>query len=510
MLVRRRNRWIAFAALVGLVAVAFAAWSWYSGREPAGDGVFLVKPYLQWGAGPQSGSPGGVEVLWEGADRDEDWSLEVRATADSDAGSDSKHPWVEVGPLKSRRVAIEGVAPRRLYRAIVPVMAPGSMFGYRVRRGGVPVFEAHAHGPWTEVHPHRFVVFGDGGADTSAQREVAYQTYRAEPDFVLITGDLVYYAGSFSEYLHHFFPIYNSDRASPRSGAPLLRSTLVLAAAGNHDLIGRDLDRCPDGLAFYLLWSLPLNGPIGTRGAANTPVLKGKHERQRAFLDMAGPAYPRMANYTFDYGGAHWTVLDTNPHVDWTDPELRAWLVRDLTSDAARKATWRFVAFHQPPFQSAKAHADEQWTRVLVDLFEKSGVDIVFCGHVHNYQRTHPLRFVAAKAADGKAVASDGHVAGRWTLDTVYNGITRTCPNGIIYIVSGAGGARLYNREQHNDAASWQGFTAKFIANTHSLTIVDVAAERLTLRQVSDAGEELDRFIVTRGEPAAAGAMAAP
>ena len=226
----------------------------------------------------------------------------------------------------------------------------------------------------------------------------------------------------------------------------------------------------------------------------------GKTERQRAFLDQAGPAYPRMANYSFDYGCAHWTVLDTNGYADWTNPALRAWLERDLGSDAARKAAWRFVAFHQPPFQSAKAHAEEQRSRVIVDLFEKFDVNIVFSGHIHNYQRTYPLRFVASPSAEGQAVAAaGGRVPGRWTLDTAFDGITRTRPDGIIYIVSGGGGAPLYNREQHDDAASWQEFTARFVSNTHSLTIVDVTADRLTLRQVSAQGRELDRIAVTRG-----------
>jgi 3',5'-cyclic AMP phosphodiesterase CpdA len=388
------------------------------------------------------------------------------------------------------------------------------VFRYRVKHGGVPVFEARAGATWPEPHPHRFAVFGDGGADTAAQREVAYQAYQARPDFVLMTGDLTYYKGSLSEYLHHFFPIYNSDRASPATGAPLLRQTLVLAAAGNHDLIGRDLDQCPDGLAFYLLWSLPLNGPIDTPGAANTPVLKGTRARQHAFLAAAGPAYPRMANYAFDCGGAHWTVLDTNVYADWTDPALRDWLERDLSSKAAREADWRFVAFHQPPFHSAREHAEEQRSRVLAELFERAGVDIVFCGHIHNYERTYPLRFTAARTTDGKsiAVAADGRVAGRWTLDRAYDGITQTHPDGVIYVVSGGGGARLYSRERHDNPASWQDFTARFIANIHSLTVVDVTTQRLTLRQVSAAGEELDRFVVTQGVPPAAeaGATTAP
>ena len=116
-------------------------------------------------------------------------------------------------------------------------------------RGGVPVFEARARTPRTEAQPHRFVVFGDGGADTWEQRAVAYQTYQARPDFVMITGDLVYFKGSFAEYLRKFFPIYNSDQAAPGTGAPLLRSTLFLATPGNHDLIERDLDAFPDALA---------------------------------------------------------------------------------------------------------------------------------------------------------------------------------------------------------------------------------------------------------------------
>ena len=38
-----------------------------------------------------------------------------------------------------------------------------------------------------------------------------------------------------------------------------------------------------------------------------------------------------MANFSFDYGNAHWTVLDSNKNVDWTDPSLY-----DLTINTAR------------------------------------------------------------------------------------------------------------------------------------------------------------------------------
>ena len=100
-----------------------------------------------------------------------------------------------------------------------------------------------------------------------------------------------------------------------------------------------------------------------------------------------------MANYSFDYGNSHWTFLDSNVYVDWSDAYLRNWLARDLA--AARHATWKFVVFHHAAFNSSRAHFSEQQMRLVSDILEQRGVDIVFNGHVHNYQRTRPLKFLA-------------------------------------------------------------------------------------------------------------------
>lgn len=99
--------------------------------------------------------------------------------------------------------------------------------------------------------PQRFVVFGDGGSGTPVEKAVAYRTYLQKPDYVLITGDIVYSRGRASEYDASFWPIYNAETASRASGSPLLRSTLYVAAAGNHDIAARDLGRYPDGLAYF-------------------------------------------------------------------------------------------------------------------------------------------------------------------------------------------------------------------------------------------------------------------
>src|SRR4029077_10051655 len=117
-------------------------------------------------------------------------------------------------------------------------------------------------------------------------------------------------------------------------------------------------------LAYFLYWDQPLNGPVAPAGAVKAGhVLTGSEEAQPGFLAASKPRYPRMANFSFDYGNAHWTVLDANTYMDWSNPSLREWLAQDLT--AARSATWRFVAFHQPCFNSSKHHFAEQYMRLL-------------------------------------------------------------------------------------------------------------------------------------------------
>src|SRR5262249_4532946 len=143
--------------------------------------------------------------------------------------------------------------------------------------------------------------------------------------------------------------------------------------------------------------------------------------------------------------------------------------------------------------------------RILAPVFEAGKVDIVFNGHVHNYQRSYPLRFSPSEGhAAAPALGPDGkrikvrHVDGKWTLDKAFDGRTDTTPEGVIYLVTGAGGQHLYNPEQQDAPATWQEFTLKHISKVHSLTVVDVDGTGLTVRQVTPSGEEVDRFAVTK------------
>ena len=210
-----------------------------------------------------------------------------------------------------------------------------------------------------------------------------------------------------------------------------------------------------------------------------------------------------MANFSLDYGNAHWTVLDANATVNWTDRELQNWVAKDL--EAAKEAKWRFVSFHQPGFNSSKTHFDEQYMRILSPTFEAGKVNLVFSGHVHNYQRTYPMTFVPAAENGAKPVTGpDGrrsklrHVNGKWTLNKTFNGKTDTTPEGVIYVVSGAGGQHLYNPEQQDDPASWQEFTFKHISKEHTFTVTEIDGSTLTLRQLTADGREVNSFVITK------------
>jgi 3',5'-cyclic AMP phosphodiesterase CpdA len=482
------------SALIGLIAACLS--SWETGITAAGalasaaaDSPFLVKPYLQLGdsAADRSG-PGDLVLVWQTEDREAPWSVAVQTAPDG--------AWRTLDAPTWRQIAVTGVTPHRVYRNVLRGLEAGGTFHYRVLNGQAVVFSAEARAKKGPGQPYRFVAFGDCAAGTPAQKMIASRAYEARPDFVVIPGDIVYSRGRVSEYREKYWPVYNSEEASPAFGAPLLRSTLTVAAPGNHDIAAVDLEKYPDGLAYFYYWDQPLNGPVGRAGNNFVAPLVGPASNQKAFLNAAGSNYPRMANFSFDYGNAHWTVIDSNPYGGPPSAELKSWVERDLI--AAQRATWRFVLFHHPGFNSAKSHFDQQQMRLMAPALEAGKADIVFNGHVHNYQRSYPLRFVPDPLPTGISPRLIERISGHWTLDKTFDGHTRTQPDGVIYVVTGAGGAKLYNPEQQDVPGSWQEFTHKYFAKVNSLTIVDVQGPRLTVRQVSAEGEELDRFTVTK------------
>ncbi len=469
-------------AVLCLVLICAIFWigTEHSEYKHVAVGEFIAKPYLQLG------SNGGLAIVWQVAGQNAggatptQWQFETM--------EDGK--WIAGPPVSHRLLSVDSIEPIDLNWVDVTKFGIKA-FDYRLLKNGTAVFSAHASERADGATHYKFAVMGDCGADTIAQRKVAYQLDRAKPNFILITGDIVYPDGRASEYMHHFFPIYNNEHSSPGEGAPLMRSILMAAVPGNHD-IGkaalfdvRNLSVFPDSLAYFYEWLQPLNGP-GVYGKPNTPLLLNNSERQQRFRAAAGANYPAMSTFFFDLANARFVMLDADHYMDWSNKEWRKWL--DDALAGAKDKTWRFVLYHQTAFNSDQSHFSEQRMRLISDILEKHDVRIVFCGHVHNYQRTYPLHF------QPNAMDARGLVGGK--LEFAPKG---TLPHAgeIVYITSGGGGGPLTGTQISMTPKKWQPFTEKFIARTHSFSLVDVNGDKLTFKQISEDGVELDNFTLS-------------
>lgn len=293
----------------------------------------------------------------------------------------------------------------RKHRVRLTGLRPGERYEYRILSGDRAVTERYRFRavPGDDA-PFTFAVFGDFGQGSKGQFAVAKQLEKSAAEFVLLTGDLIYGRGEEEHYDTRFFEPYRNS----------LRRMNFWPALGNHDLGTKG------GAPVLSIFDVPQNGPAALQPGRN---------------------------YSFDYGSAHVVALDSNASSQVLERVIAPWLERDL---AVSRKRWKFVFFHHPPFSSA-AHGETAKIRdLLVPIFARQKVDIVFSGHDHAYERIRPR-------------------------------------DGVTYIVSGNGGASLY---QHKNPHP---YTELFYNARHGFTEVSIAGGRLELRHINADGQVVDR-----------------
>ncbi len=108
--------------------------------------------------------------------------------------------------------------------------------------------------------------------------------------------------------------------------------------------------------------------------------------------------------YTFHQGPIEFFVLDSNQ----MDPKQLAWLEQALSTSRAR---WKIAYFHHPLYSTGNTHGSETDLRTLVEpLFVKYGVNIVFAGHEHFYERIKPQKGIAYFIEGGSAKLRQGDI----------------------------------------------------------------------------------------------------
>lgn len=446
-------------------------------------GQFKTLPYIQIG---ESENLDKMLVMWHTNEEIKDFKLKFKIQESTDKTIEKA--------VTGKPVIVSGKTERYVYEGIFNGVPPGKTIAYEIWTGKSKVFSSAFKTKALKEEEVKMVVFGDVGTGNEIQRKIGNLVMKEQPQMVAISGDIVYNRGLVHEYDSNFYPYYNSQ------AYPFMSRVPFFVAPGNHDLETRDLNKYPDALAYYYFWNQPLNGPDFKENSSLHPELIGADSLKKDFYSNAGNKYPVMSNYSFDYGDSFWLVLDSNPYVNWSDSTLIKWVKNEM--DKAKDFTWKFVMFHHPGFNSSRAHYEQQQMRILSPLFEAGKIDVVFNGHVHNYQRTFPMQFnpygTGSRIATSTNQTRGKVISGKWTLDKIYDGKKNLKPNGPIYIITGAGGRELYDVDQNNDKDSWQPFTCQFYSVKHSFTSITFNPRLLKIKQINIEGETVEELLIEK------------
>ena len=247
----------------------------------------------------------------------------------------------------------------------------------------------------------KFAVIGDNGTGETPQYEIAQQMAKARAtfafDLVLMLGDNMYGGQRPADFVKKFELPY----------APLLSAGVKFQASlGNHDRV--------ENVSYP-----PFN--------------------------MNGQRY-----YTYVRKHVRFFALDTT----LMNARQLAWIeaaLRDGTEE------WKICYFHHPLYSNADRHGASVDLRVRLEpIFMRHGVDVVFSGHDHLYERLKPQK-------------------------------------GIDYFVSGAAG----QLRKGNMTASPQ--TAAFFDQDQSFMLVEIAGAEMYFNTISRTGRVVDSGVIQRG-----------
>ncbi|HYR91210.1 MAG TPA: metallophosphoesterase [Terriglobia bacterium] len=318
--------------------------------------------------------------------------------------------------------------PYTLYQATLGNLTPNTEYFYKAFVGGATVLGGgdlrfRTAGPG----PFNFFVLGDSGVGDSGmgnsehQFLIARQMLAEKPSMVVHVGDVAYPNGTHELYGRNHFNYYYAS----------MGSVPFFPTPGNHDY------SVPGAAPYMAVHSVPSdNVPFADRGRY----------------------------YSYDWGNVHFVSLDSNLSLERAAAgagQMLRWLNNDLQTT---RQFWRVVYFHHPPYGGGPNQNDTPCRLIreqVVPILETHGVQVVFSGHEHSYQRSHPMR-------KGGIVAPD---------------------TGINYFVAGGGGALLYPVYKRPEVA--------FGESEHHYLRVEVRGSRMVVHAIRYDGTEIENTTLT-------------
>ena len=203
------------------------------------------------------------------------------------------------------------------------------------------------------------------------------------------------------------------------------------------------------------------------------PVV-GNHDEDGGAADLLDAAFALPGDelyYSFDYGGAHFVILDQYVNMvlacaqdevlvdHCLDEEQLAWLEQDLQA-ASQTADLIFVCAHEGPYSSKSGRSGSLQMRVLLPMFDQYGVTAIISGHDHYYERGF----------------TDG---------------------GIPYVISGGGGAGLYSVGDPSDDPH----TVAANESTYHYVVVEVTGQLVRFQAKNTEGGVIDEVVIDTSVP---------
>ncbi len=231
-------------------------------------------------------------------------------------------------------------------------LIPGSLYSYRVNQVNLPEMKNQPirfRMPFGREDLNFFVISDTQApmipgllkTDQTRQKMVIEAMVRdpSIPDFFVNSGDHVQ-SDTSPEWTDYFQTIF-----------PLVRKTPVFPVMGNHEEMSE----------YYF----------------------------KAFSFPNGGGHNGWEWHSFNVKNALLIFLNTNfRDLDHINKQID-WLKSTLNQQ--RKKTWKFVFCHHPLYSSGRKYGGSESTfaSLLEPIFTRYGVDVVFSGHHHAYQRIH-------------------------------------------------------------------------------------------------------------------------
>lgn len=285
---------------------------------------FLTLPYLQ------NATTNSVTVMWES---------EVNTQGTVNYGTTSAYG----NSVTSTVIPIN--ANTFVHKAIIPSLQEATKYYYQVICNDVPNPEQSFKTATTDVNASFKVgIWGDSHNLNPFSSMASYLVNNLRPDFCVTTGDISTNDGNiYSDLQNVFIPV-------------------VLGTIGTK-------------VPFY-------------EGFGNHDVWNGNFIRE--FVSQPSlynsDAAAVSGSYAYVYGNSVFITIDWSRYS--TDLAPNGWLETFLKSPISQQAKFRFIFIHCPPFIERWQVAEQQFVKTNIPLLSKKyGVNAVFSGHMHGYER---------------------------------------------------------------------------------------------------------------------------